>query len=84
MIEFSSPPLSFTMQKYMELVVLLESCSSCAGFCVSLGQRFFSDGIKEIDKVIIPRLLSTVGSSVLSRVIPSYAILYWFCTMVGL
>ena len=67
----------------MELAKLFESCSTCAGFCVSLGQKLFSEGIKEIDQEIAPKFSSAVGTSVLSRVTLSYSILYWFCAMVG-
>ena len=82
MIEFFALSLSFKLNDYMELVDLLESCSSCAGFCVSLGKKFFLDGIEEVDNVILPKLLAKAGSSVMSRVLPSYAILYWFCSQV--
>ena len=40
MVEFSSPPLSMTLTKYMELAELWEGCSPCAQFCVSLGESF--------------------------------------------
>lgn len=66
----------------MELVKLSENSSSVVGFCVSLGEKFFSEGIEEIDQSILPNLVAKAGSGVVSRVIPSYAILYWFCLMV--
>jgi len=53
MIRFDGPSLSFTLSYYMEIVYQWESCSSAPGFCVSLGERFFSQGIKEIDSTIL-------------------------------
>ena len=41
MIEFHSPALSLSLTGYMEMAELWEQCSSCAGFAVSLGERFF-------------------------------------------
>jgi len=82
MIQFAGPSLSFTLSDYMEIVELWESCSSCAGFCVSLGQKFFSKGIEEIDSAIMP-MLATKSEEIISRVIPSYAILFWYCKEVG-
>ena len=83
MIEFYPPSLSFTLSDYMELTDLWESCSSCVGFCISLGDQLFSSGIEEIDNLIRPTLLAKAGSEVISRVIPSYSILYWYCSRVS-
>ena len=82
MIEFSLPAISFTLNDYMELVELWESCGSCIGFCVSLGEKFFSAGIQEIDDDILPRISGQAGPGVVSRVLPSYSILYWYSTQV--
>ena len=82
MIEFSKPGLSFSLSNYIELAELWENCSSCVGFCVSLGETFFSTGIKEIDDTIRPLFSELAAPEVLPRVIPSYAILYWFSLQV--
>lgn len=68
----------------MELVDLLHSCSSCAGFCISLGEKFFLEGINEVDNEILPKLREKAGDGIMSRVLLSYAILYWFCSKVKL
>ena len=60
----------------MELVKLWDQCSSCVGFCISLGEKFFSIGYKEIDDE------SKADGSISPRVIPSYAILFWFVEQV--
>jgi len=82
MIEYFTPALSFSLNDYIELVDLINNSSSCAGFCVSLGEEFFLNGIDEVDDIILPMLRDKAGSSVMARVLPSYAILYWFCTKV--
>ena len=82
MIRYSSPALSSTLAEYMELSDLWESCSPCVGFCVSLGDKFFSTGVQEVDAVIQPHLSSMVGRAVVPRVLPAYSILYWFTLQV--
>ncbi len=81
MIKFSQPPLSLTLSQYMEVVQLWKVCAKCVGFCVSLGKKFLSEGVKEVDKNIIPALSKSVDN-ISPRVIPSYAILYWFTMQV--
>ena len=76
------PALSSNVLSYTELVQLYKSSSNCMGFCVSLGE-FFEDGIAEVDDHIVPMLREHLGPSVYARVIPSYAILYWFASKVG-
>ena len=66
----------------MHLVELWEKCSSCAGFCIELGERFFNDGVTEVDGTLIPLLKSKADISVSPRVIPSYAYLLWFAQQV--
>ena len=68
--------------QHMELVKLWDQCSSCVGFCISLGEKFFSIGYKEIDDVLVPLLESKADGSISPRVIPSYAILFWFVEQV--
>ena len=82
MMEFSPPALSLGLTDYMELAETWEGCTTCVGFCVSLGQKFFSSGIKEVDKTILPHLTALAGSDVHPRVLPSYSTLYWFSLQV--
>lgn len=82
MIEFTTPALSLSLSEYIELGELWENCLTCVGFCISLGEKFFIDGIREIDEIIRPNLSSHANSNVSPRVIPSYFILYWFCLQV--
>ena len=35
-----------------ELVNLYKCSSNCMGFCVSLGEKFFQEGINEVDTTI--------------------------------
>ena len=83
MIEFSTPPVATTLGQYRELGKLWEVCSSCAGFCISLGNSFFSEGIEEVDNDILPRMTASASEDISPRVIPSYAILFWFALQVG-
>ena len=62
----------------MRLVEIWDRCSSCVGFCIGLGARFFDVGYKEIDDVLVPLLESKADESISPRVFPSYAILLWF------
>ncbi len=62
----------------MDIVQLWKNCSSCVGFCVSLGKTFLETGVREIDEVILPHLAALANDLVVPRVLPSYAILYWF------
>lgn len=78
MIEFSSPPLSLSLTEYMELAELWDGCCPCAGFCVSLGEKFFTSGVQEVDKEILPKLSAKAAAGVVPRVLPSYSILFWF------
>ena len=82
MIEFHSPALSLSLTGYMELAELWEQCSSCAGFAVSLGERFFSHGIREVDTEILPKFSAEAANGVIPRVLPSYSILFWFSRQV--
>ena len=50
-----------------------EACSPCAGFCVSLGERFFSLGYREVDANVLPALEAKASDGVIPRVLPSYA-----------
>ena len=54
----------------MELPETWEGFTTCVGFCVSLGHTFFSAGIKEVDKTILPHLTALAGPDVHPRVLP--------------
>ena len=71
-----------TVSQHIRLVELWEKCSSCAGFCIELGERFFHEAITEVNDTIIPLLQSKADRSISPRVIPSYAILLWFAQQV--
>ena len=71
MIEFAEPPLSSKMAEYIELAELYEKASACVGFCISLGEQFFRDGIVEVDTNIIPTLKDLAGPNVSPRVLPA-------------
>lgn len=84
MIEFSEPPIQLTLTDYMNLVDLWKSAGSCAGFCISLGHLFFTEGVSQVDDVIQPLLSSSFAhaNTLSPRVLPSYSILYWFALKV--
>lgn len=84
MIEFKDPPIQLSLQDYMELVELWKSAGSCAGFCISLGHQFFSEGVVEVDGSIMPTLSAAAASNVSLRVLPSYATLFWFACKVSI
>ena len=83
MVEFTEPPLQMTIAEYMGLVELWTACSSCAGLCISLGKKFFHQGVEEVDQMILPEFLSDVTGSISPRVVPSYSVLYWFAHQVS-
>ena len=69
----------------MKLVELWKSAGSCTAFCIGLGHSFFSYGVTEVDNTILPLLKEMIQNSTAMslhtlspRVLPSYAILYWF------
>ena len=83
MIEFTSPPISTTISQYMRLVQLWKACSTCVGFCIGLGDAFFSDGgVNHVDNTILPTIISHAAEGISPRVLPSYAILLWFAQQV--
>lgn len=84
MIEFINPPLGMPISQYMELVKLWKACSSCAGFCIYLGKFFFDHGVKIVDEVILPEFTASAPEGISPRVVPSYAMLYWFALQVGM
>ena len=67
------------MQSYSELTNLLARATSGVGLLISLGQAFTTRGISEMDTNIVPKLrVSLGGLGVIPRVLPSYALLFWF------
>ena len=78
MISFRLPQLSMSLSQYTEIVALQRRAGSCVAFLIALGEKFFSSGVTEVDRDLIPTILSRVPSNVTSRVIPSYAMLFWF------
>ena len=83
MIEFLNPPVGMSVSQYMEIVRLWKACSSCIGFCINLGELFFSEGVKNVDETILPLFTTCVAKTISPRVLPSYAILYWFSLQVS-
>ena len=45
MIDFYLPATALSLSDYMELVELQDECGSCAGYCVSFGESFFTSGV---------------------------------------
>ena len=78
-------PLSVCVWRtIMKLVEIWNEAGSCAGFCIGVGHTFFTEGVGEVTNEIQPLLDSAINhSNTLSpRVLPSYAILYWFALKV--
>lgn len=69
----------------MELVELWTACNCCAGFCVilSLGNRFFSQGLEQVDSEILPEFTTSAAEGISPRVLSSYAILFWCALQVS-
>jgi hypothetical protein len=82
MIPFQLPQLSMSLAQYMEIVQARKEISSSIGFLISLGNKCFKSGTKEVDETIAP-LLHNCSSSVNPRVIPSYSKLMWFTIQVS-
>ena len=43
--------------QYMEIVALQRRVGSCVAFLISLGEKFFSSGMTEVDRDLIPTIL---------------------------
>jgi hypothetical protein len=84
MIEFLEPPVRLSLSDYMKLVELWKKAGSCAAFCIRLGHLFFTEGVNEVDNEIQPLLSNIIKdpNTLSPRVLPSYAILYWFALKV--
>lgn len=81
MIPFTLPQLNISLCEYMDIVEKKNEISSCIGYIIGLGDLFFEEGTVEIDEKIAP-MLTDDGSTINSRMIPSYAILLWFAIKV--
>ena len=57
-----------SLSDYMELVELWENCPTHVGFCV-FGDLFFTNGIKEMDKMILPQFTAQSGTNVIAALI---------------
>ena len=78
MIEFQEPPLQMDLSTFMDLAEVWKACSSCVGFCIALGAKFFNSVVKDVDDVILPDISSRAAGGISPRVFPGYAILFWF------
>ena len=78
LIEFQQPPLKMGLSTFIDLAESWKACSSCVGFCIGLGERFFNTGIKDVDNTLTPYIISRAADGVSPRVFPSYASLFWF------
>ena len=69
----------------LQTIMFLFGCrkaSASIGFCISLGHTFFSEGgMTEVSRDITPMLLEHT-SDVSPRVVPGYAMLYWYAEKV--
>ena len=73
LIEFQDPPVSISTSQHIGGDVE-EVWSTCIGFCIGLGDKFFHTGIAELVKM----LESNANNSISPRVLPAYATLLWF------
>ena len=55
----------------------------CRVYSVAVGAQFFPTGIANVDQDIVPFLNRNLNGRVTPRVLPSYAILYWFSLQVS-
>ena len=84
LIQIHAPCLEMSMKSYSELPGLLNRATSAVGMLISLGEAFSTRGISEMDANIGPRLRKFLeGLGVIPRVLPSYALLFWFTMEVG-
>ena len=72
------------MRDYADLPILIKESSSSVGYFIALGCKFLDVGIRNMDDVILPKLRSLLGSGVIPRCLPSYAILVWFTLEVSI
>ena len=72
------------MTDYVHVTDLIKRCASAIGSIIALGKKFIDRGIGELDSYILPKLRSMLTSSVVPRVLPSYAILMWFTLEVNI
>lgn len=71
MIEFTLPQLSMSsVTEYSQFPELMSAATSAIGFTISLGQKFVTSGISDIDTVIFPKLRALLPEGVWPRVVP--------------
>lgn len=63
---------------YYPAYALGTALSSCVGYCIQLGERFFGEGLLEVNDILTPMLQSQARKGISPRVIVSYANLLWF------
>ena len=61
----------------------MPEASGAIGNVIPLGHRFFTEGMAELDEVILPQLNNQLLAAVLPRIIPAYRTLMWFTNEVG-
>ena len=70
------------MTTYSQLPDLLKNSTSAIGLMIKLGDAFLSEGIAEIDEIILPRI-RRVLKGVNPRVPRNYAFMIWFTLQVS-
>lgn len=78
LIEFHAPCIDISMRNYSQLPTLLARATVAIGLFISLGVEFSNRGIDEMDEEIIPKLRCVLERAIIPRVLPSYALLFWF------
>ena len=83
LIEFPPPCLDISMTSYAQLPDLIARSGSAVGSIIGLGKKFFEVGIGEVDSFVLLKVRGLLNSSIVPRVLPSYAVLIWFTLKVS-
>ena len=78
LLDFHGKPAQNTVLGFARLHQLMPEASGAVGKVIALGDRFFTDGMGELDDVILPQLRSQLPAAALPRVVPAYGTLMWF------
>lgn len=78
LLNFHGKPARNSVLGFARLHQLMPAASSAIGEVIALGDKFFTEGMAELDEVILPQLHHQLPPTVLPRVIPAYATLVWF------
>ena len=78
LLYFHSKPVQNSVVGFAQLHQLMPAASGAIGKIIALGQRFFAEGMAELDSVILPQLHNQLPPAVLPWVVPAYATLIWF------